>query len=474
MRILLVAMPESVDMFDNFCRLPNLAIVSLAGNLRNHEVKTLDLIIHKPHIRSIIEDALHGFRPYLVGLSAMTFQFDSLLRIAAFIHERYPEIKIAAGGYHVSLLAQGLTNENKDMPIDFIIRGEGETTFRELADRLDQNPSNLNDIDGLSYKQEDKWVHNPDRHLSDLSSIELPLRQSRISNGFHIMGVPADVVETSRGCVFGCKFCSITQMYGSSFRMYPVERIIADLKTIRSNGSKTVFFVDDNITYNAGHFSRVCQAITNHRLNDMWYMIQASAIGIANHPDLVADMSRANFRVVFVGFESMESSTLRGVKKPTNPATNLKAARLLREHDIAIIAGMIAGYPDDDTKTIRLNFRLVRGLKPVSIIAQFMTPYPKTVMREEMLSSGLIVNRDDFSCYDGFTCNIKTHYLSQKELYRCVRLEMLKSYFSPSMIVNNYFLKNYPLFYLKAEMKTFILRLCNLFKGKEKNRRMDI
>lgn len=47
MKILILAMPDSVDVVDNYITFPNLAIVSLAGNLSGHEVKVMDLVLYK-------------------------------------------------------------------------------------------------------------------------------------------------------------------------------------------------------------------------------------------------------------------------------------------------------------------------------------------------------------------------------------------------------------------------------------------
>ena len=99
MRILLVAMPDTTEVIDFFARLPNLGMVSLAGNLPGHQVQVLDLVLFKPHIRNPLQEALASLRPQVVGLSAMTFQFDTLLRVARFIRSFDPAIKIAAGGY---------------------------------------------------------------------------------------------------------------------------------------------------------------------------------------------------------------------------------------------------------------------------------------------------------------------------------------------------------------------------------------
>ena len=462
MRVLLLSMPDTAQFTDFITRLPNLAIISLAGNLPGHEVQVLDLVLFKPHFEAALRQALVSLRPQVVGLSAMTFQFDTLLRVARFIRAFDPTIKLVAGGYHVSLMARELTADGEELPLDFLVRVEGETTFRELVTELEKPAPDLSAILGLSYRQGQEWVHNPNRPLLELDTLSLPRRQARLANGFYFLDMPMDVAETSRGCPNNCKFCSITQMYGHTFRRFSVERIIADLKAIRDQGFKAVFFVDDNITYDIDHFRQVCQAIVQHQLNDLCYLTQVSAAGIAQHPELVADMDRANFRITFVGFESMDPNALKGMKKPTSPELNRRAAALLRQHRIAIIAGLISGYPEDTRETVTQNWRMIEDLQPDLIYSQYLTPYPKTPVRQELLEAGLVVDVDDYTKYDGFHCNIRTRHLSRDELYNLMRGLGFKSNFKISLIVDNQFLRNHTRYFLRSLGKVVAEGLYNL------------
>ena len=474
MRILLIAMPETADCIDFVTRLPNLALINIAGSLHGHEVKVLDFVAVKPAIRKPLEEIVASFKPDLVGLSAMTFQFETLVRVAAFCRERLPAAMIVAGGYHATLLAREIIDEQPDLPLDFMVRGEGEHTMRELVDALENEKAGFDNILGLSYRCPTGWLHNEARPLADLASLPLPDRTVRIAGGFHWLELPMDVAETSRGCPYNCKFCSINKMYGNSFRPFPVERIISDLKVIRAAGTRAVFFADDNITYDTGHFMQVCEAIIGCGLTDMAFMVQATAAGLANNPDLVRIMDRANFRFVFVGFESMLPVDLKSVRKPTNPAINQQAAELLRKHGIAIIAGCIVGYPDDDRQSIRRNYRLIRQLIPDMIYAQYMTPYPKTLVREELLAAGLVENIDGYSSYDGFTCNIRTRNLSRDELYRCLKKEALLGYTDLKMVYHNYFGRHHGRYFLWALIKVICVNIINVCTLRQRKNKFDI
>lgn len=473
MRILLIAMPDTADVIDYFGKLPNLGLVNLAGNLPGHDVRVLDLVLYKPRLRRVLADTLTDFRPELVGLSAMTFQFDTLLKVARFLRGLDPALKLAAGGYHATLMAQEITGQ-ADLPLDFLIRGEGELTFQELVDELEKPDPDLSRIQGLSHRQGQAWRHNPPRPLLDLANLPLPRREARLADNFFFYDRSIDVVETSRGCPYDCKFCSITHMYGRTFRPFPLERILKDLSAVRRRGTRAVFFADDNLTYDIGHFRQLCRAIVDHGLNDLHYATQVSAVGLARNPELVAEMQQANFWVVFVGFESMSADNLKNMHKPTSPEINRQAARLLRQHGIGIIAGVIFGYPEDTQTSITRNYRLMKKLRPDLIYSQYLTPYPKTRVRRELLDAGLVVNRDDFRTYDGFTCNIRTRALDQAALYRSLKRNSLKSYFDPQLHVQNYFLRQNPRAYVRTIGKAMLAILAMVLRGGQPSQRLDI
>jgi radical SAM superfamily enzyme YgiQ (UPF0313 family) len=110
------------------------------------------------------------------------------------------------------------------MGVDYLVRSEGEVTFRELLRAVEQG-SGFERIGGLSYRNGESWVHNPDRppHRLEDSEIRQPNRAARVLKGYTLLGRQVDVIETSRGCTYDCSFCSIIAMRGRNFHTYSFE-----------------------------------------------------------------------------------------------------------------------------------------------------------------------------------------------------------------------------------------------------------
>jgi radical SAM superfamily enzyme YgiQ (UPF0313 family) len=282
MNILLLSMPDSFEHMPTVAiRMPNGALTSLAGNVDpSHKVAVADLVLCQRTVRETVTRLVREIDPELVGLSVMTFQRRTAERIMELIRSLKPKVKIVVGGYDPSLASDAYLS----MPIDFIVRGEGEVTFRELTRALDGR-CDMHFISGLSHLCGDKWIHNQQRapHRLEDDEIRLPDRSARVLKGYTILGRQADVVETSRGCTYDCSFCSIIEMRGRNFHTYSFERVLADIRDAQRHGARTIFLVDDNITLNVRRFEALCHAIIDAGLDTLDYFVQGMTSAIANH-----------------------------------------------------------------------------------------------------------------------------------------------------------------------------------------------
>ena len=262
MNVLLLSMPDAFEHMPPIAiRMPNGALPSLAANVDpHHHVGTADLILMHGHIREVVRDLVAQVQPDVIGLSVMTFQRPTAFKIAQFVRSLRPKAAIVAGGYDPSLAPEAYTTP--DSPFDFVVRGEGEATFRLLLRALEGHEE-LAGVSGLTWRQQDTFIANPARHVSHSpgEDLKLPDRGSRLLSGYTMLGRQIDVVETSRGCTFDCSFCSIIEMRGRNFHPFPIERVIADLMDARARGARMVFLVDDNIMLDV---QALCGVVRSH------------------------------------------------------------------------------------------------------------------------------------------------------------------------------------------------------------------
>jgi B12 binding protein len=179
MKVLLLSMPDYFEhMAPVAIRMPNGALSSLAGNVDDHHrVAVADLILCHRQVRETIHRLFHEFDPEVVGLSVMTFQRRTAQRIIDLARTLKPGLKIVVGGYDPSLAPEAY----EGMAVDYIVRGEGEVTFRELVRALERGRG-FESICGLSHREGDRWFHNPARTVHRLENGEIrpPYRAARM------------------------------------------------------------------------------------------------------------------------------------------------------------------------------------------------------------------------------------------------------------------------------------------------------
>ncbi len=420
MKILLLSMPDvaPVIMHESAFHMPNLGIASIGANIDDgHEVYIVDLIRKRLGLKKHLVRILGALKPDLVGLSAMTWQYATCVKIIRLIKQLLPEAKIVIGGYHATLMYEEIAASDEAQAIDFMVRGEGEEAFRRLAAALDGN-DRLADIPSLSYKNEKGFVHNPKGDLLDLSRLKLPIRDKRrLTWGYHVMNRHMEMMETSRGCTRNCNFCSIRHMYGRAFRSFPMQRILADIDDIYYKRKVRYIFVsDDNLVLDPGRVIRLCDAIIARGYRNLTFVVQADCVTMSRNEKMVEKMARAGFRSIFLGMENASKKNLVAANKGDILDASKKAVEICHKYGIVVVGGMIFGFPDDGEAEIIENYQFLKSTGADTAYCQILTPYPKTGIRRQLRDQGLVTNPYDYTRYNGMWANVRTRQLSSDQL----------------------------------------------------------
>jgi len=450
LKVLLVGNPRTVKGFNRLTKIPSLNLASIAANIDENicEVKVADLVVKDSNPQKTLLKILNDYKPDVVGFTAMSFQYNTALELARLTHNFSQNIIIVIGGYHVTADWENILSSEDKNYFDFLIDGEGEVPFNELMKTL-VHGKDFSTVPGIIYIKDEQIQKNHRPQLIPPEEIKIPKRGARIFNkGFHIMGKPADVIETSRGCVYDCNFCSIRNMYGKSFRKFSVVRIITDLEDARRHGAKSIFIADDNITLDGKRYLNLCNEITKSGLN-MTFAVQASVRGIKKTPGLAEAMASSGTRIVFLGIENASDNALEFMHKSNqlNSSDTEEVVKELKKHNILVVGGFIFGHPEDTRETLIENFHYAKRIGVDIQLFNILTPHLKTELRDELIKEGLVTNIDDYTKYNHYASNVKTMHLTSEELYK-IRNRMDARYPIESGAIFRLF-RAYPMFMAK-------------------------
>lgn len=245
---------------------------------------------------------------------------------------RVPDnIRLVVGGYTATEKVEELF---KACPrIDIIVRGEGEETIKEI---LKDYP--LKDILGISYREDGKISHNPNRPLPDVDTLGAPdrsLRRNEYSfalNGIKIADISFDSVLSARGCPFNCKFCTFNLNPLGQKRNYAVRSINSVVNEIQGLKAQVIVINDDDFFADPKRAEKICDLIIEKKIKKR-FMAQAR-LDIAKYPMLLEKMVKAGFKALLIGIESPHDWVLKQLNKGFNQEAIRKYFKVLVKYPI--------------------------------------------------------------------------------------------------------------------------------------------
>jgi len=255
-------------------------------------------------------------------------QFEEICQLL----NRLPDnIPLVVGGYKATEKAAELFGLCPKISI--IVRGEGEETIQEILKGIP-----LKDILGISYRENGKIIHNPNRPFPELDKLSPPdrgLRRCEYSlsmNGIKLANVNFDSILSARGCPYDCKFCTFSLNPLGQKRNYAVRSVKSVVDELEGLEASVVLFSDDNLFANPKRAEEICDLIIARKIKKR-YLAQAR-IEIARYPQLLDKMVKAGFKALLIGIESPHDWILKQLNKGFDQATIRKSFAVLRKYPI--------------------------------------------------------------------------------------------------------------------------------------------
>ena len=368
----------------------------------------------------------------LAILHTSTPSFRSDVRVAEALRRANPKLKIGFVGAHVAVSPEPSLRASE--AIEFVAREEFDYTIQEVAEGRP-----LSGVDGLSYRDGDRIVHNrPRATIENMDALpfvmEVYKRDLVVEDYFQgYLLHPYISLYAGRGCRSRCTFCLWPQTVGGHrYRTRSPENVAREIEFGRDSFPqvKEFYFDDDTFTDDLPRAEAIAKLLA--QLGVTW-----SCTAKPNVPFESLRVFKENgLRLLLVGYETGNQEILNNIRK----GTRIDIARRFTEDchrlGITIHGTFILGLPGETHETIKKTIDFARSINPHSIQVSLAAPYPGTELYQQASSRGWLVSDEGSLVGDNGIQVSALSYpdLSAAEISKALELFYKRFYFRPRKI----------------------------------------
>jgi len=186
-------------------------------------------------------------------------------------------------------------------------------------------------------------------------------------------------VEATRGCKHLCRHCPVVPVYQGTFRVLPLDIVMADIRQQVAGGAEHISFGDPDFLNGPAHALRIVEAV-HQEFPHLTYDATIKIQHILARADLLPALKRTGCLFITTAVESVDDAVLERLAKNHTAADFARAAELLRAHDIGFAPTFVpftpwttlAGYIDLLRHLVEL--RLVQAVSPVQLSIRLLVP----------------------------------------------------------------------------------------------------
>jgi len=373
-----------------------LAYIAAAVRAAGHEIDVADLCFgHKP--LDELRNQVYDFQPDIIGLSLrnvdnaaypLTVDYLALHREVVDTLHAVSRAPVVLGGSGFSILPQAYMRE---LDGDWGIAGEGERAFVALLHALELglDPSSI------------AGVVSAESSTAASAGISIqPQRPANWAEGLRPLRSPFDYaryirrggtgnIQTKRGCVFKCSYCTYPLLEGHRFRAREAADIVDEIESLQCEyGPHPIFFVDSILNFPRGHVEAICEEILRRGLDLRW-SCYATPVKLDRHQAQL--MARAGCEGIELGTDAVDDEQLARLGKSFNAEAAEQANRFCMEAGLRVCQTIIFGAPGETESSVRATCHALRKMNPTAVVAMTgVRLYPGTPLSQALIDNGKV------------------------------------------------------------------------------------
>jgi anaerobic magnesium-protoporphyrin IX monomethyl ester cyclase len=382
---------------------PNgLACIASALASAGHEIRFADLCFERD-ASDAARRAATEFKPDVVGVSVRNIDNSDAIALRhytpearavfAALRKAAPHAKVIAGGAAFGVAPEALF---RDFGVDYAVAGDGERASMEIIDSIARGEE-PDSVAGLVRSKNGTIHFAPPGEDADLDSLPSPSLHRWIDLARYERHGATIPIQTKRGCVYKCVYCTYRNVEGWGYRTRNPELVADEISELRERAGVRHFdFVDSTFNSPPGHAAAVCEAIIGRRLHvrlDTTNFTPASASS-----ELLALMKRAGFRTLGITAESASDRVLERMEKGFDSAKVEAVAQRVKAAGIRTLWIFLLGGPGENRHTLEETLRFA-GKRLAAGDAVYATVglriYPGTTLHRIAIREGIVSSNSE-------------------------------------------------------------------------------
>ena len=389
----------------NFIHLPVVQLVYAATMLveNGFEVKVIDALNQNMNMDQALK-AAEGFDPDFlvmsVSSSCLLFERDV---VAKRFKEKFPKIKVVTEG---DTLTHAMDQFKE--PFDVAIIGEVEKVIVDICGS--RKP--LSEIDGIIYNDDGNVVLRREKanmKTEELDALPFPrwdlFPYHRYSYYPLLMRTPVATLQSTRGCPYGCGYCSYPVNQGLMWRYRTADNIVAEIENdVKKYGFRGIVFRDPLFTLNLKRIEEMCDLIMEKKL-DIVFSFETRP-ELLNH-EILDKLYKAGCRAINFGVEDIHPEILKMIhRKPIELDKVKDTVHYAESLGIRTTCFFIIGLPGSTKQTIQETLEFSRNLNISHADYKIATPFPGTPLYAMAKSNNWII-KEGYDNLGGYSSTMK-------------------------------------------------------------------